>query len=1408
MRSEVVRRLLELIQKARLPHSGASNSLELLEVFMNLLTGADDNMIDVSCRLEWKVQGLSVDLQSVQNALITSWIVSGDNFRIPLLIDPHEQGERWLVRNQAGNGIVVFNCQNETSHTICLVVLKSCKERTPLFLTNITENNFEVVELIKDLSRFSSMAGVNVGDDSGGSGGGGDDVLDTIFLNDMAIDVYEDWRCFLSTALPQTAFNTDFWFKCCPIDFESTEEGLQEQLLNEVIRLEFPSLELEQMTMKRAQFKTDQQLRQTRRSLLSGLVDLEGDLIEDTTIVTQLTEAKKIASDLLRKQETLSQSNKDLQDTKAKFQSVAIRGSILFTVASSLVSIEHIYSFAGSMSGFLDIFREGLKMPVKPHRRNSVSGPLLLSRAEELGYTVTEQFWERISGGLFERHRALFAFEMASSIDRVEGRVEGEMISMLLVAGKSTTNTSEAESERVLEQAWLPLQLARTLQHLKDVNVQFHDVITRMFLPGNTKRLKAWFESPTPEDVELHRPLFQSMLRVQVPLFQNSGATSQNKRRASSSGPAPDLQVLFWVLIIVKILRKDRVANAIQNYIARSLGSNILERASSLEVLSQAVNLHATSEGGMNGHGYAHGYSGVSSHMRNEHESFSANPSTRRPLLFIVSEGSNPTDLVRQLAAKESVVLNIMATGEGRNDVILASIESAMAAGNWVMIQNAQLSLPLMEQLYASSNNQAQDSTEPAQDRDALTGSSNRPIRPTSPTFFDRAQRHKPRDQSSTSNLLGAVSSLETKEARRVSSRFRLFLSAEASASSKFPPNFLRGCSSVLTSENNGRFDANMMHFLASAMDHKMLDESQNQQWKRLVFVLCWLHASVVVRSQHRSVGFSVPYEISNDDVHACLSCALGYVKNNEGASDQPLVVDWNAIRTLVCDVTVGGKMGDSRDRETLQLYGEQWLTPRMFEPFFELNSSLPNMELPLSEMVGFFADSSSSLDSEVFQHIGLHLNAGLQLGATQGNDLVCTLGVVFNAKGNRLLRTMEGGSGAHSMSRTATGGNADQQELQLQTICNMLLSSLPEGFKMDALERALHQMGPSKPFVAFLSEEIIVFEQVLSVIRSSIQQLCNALNGKVHLSEVDRAIAESLLLFEVPLHWNMVQTAPHLSLVNGIKYMQKQSEQLQAWATQGAHMVMRDKNASRSARDGNEAVRLQTYIPQLLWFGGFKFPMTILTALKQEVVRFQVQNQAIAAALKQQRPNSASKRPSSATTRPNSAIARPNSATMRSNGVSKKIDSQEDGSTSSFHSWNIEGLHLQSIISPEGTMAQDFTAVVGLVEAEFEIAVQGLHLEGCSLLTRNRTSSGAKSQFHCLGEPCPYVLREELPTVRLFYSNSAHSAKWAAAASSSPGACYLDLALFINIFVRLPVSLFCFLCMLTSPICSVSYRA
>nr|CAI5822334.1 unnamed protein product [Callosobruchus analis] len=74
---------------------------------------------------------------------------------------------------------------------------------------------------------------------------------------------------------------------------------------------------------------------------------------------------------------------------------------------------------------------------------------------------------------------------------------------------------------------------------------------------------------------------------------------------------------------------------------------------------------------------------------------------TRTPLICILSIGSDPSPQIAALAKSKDIPLKAVSMGQGQEVVAKDMIESSMAMGGWVLLQNIHLSLPFASELMA-----------------------------------------------------------------------------------------------------------------------------------------------------------------------------------------------------------------------------------------------------------------------------------------------------------------------------------------------------------------------------------------------------------------------------------------------------------------------------------------------------------------------------------------------------------------------------------------------------------------------------------------------------------------------------------------------------------------------------------
>ena len=185
--------------------------------------------------------------------------------------------------------------------------------------------------------------------------------------------------------------------------------------------------------------------------------------------------------------------------------------------------------------------------------------------------------------------------------------------------------------------------------------------------------------------------------------------------------------------------------------------------------------------------------------------------SARVPTTFLLSTGADPTDALEQLAKRKKTALVAVSMGEGQDVVAMRAIAGAAAAGSWVLLQNAELGLELMERL-----------------EDVV-------LRMADSAHAD----------------------------------FRLFLTALPHA--KFPLGLLQ-LSTKVTNEPPSGMRAGLLRSYSTLVDQDRLERIDSPAWRKLLYVTCFLHSVVQERRKFGPLGWCLPYEFGANDAHACLT--------------------------------------------------------------------------------------------------------------------------------------------------------------------------------------------------------------------------------------------------------------------------------------------------------------------------------------------------------------------------------------------------------------------------------------------------------------------------------------------------------------------------------------------------------
>jgi len=331
-----------------------------------------------------------------------------------------------------------------------------------------------------------------------------------------------------------------------------------------------------------------------------------------------------------------------------------------------------------------------------------------------------------------------------------------------------------------------------------------------------------------------------------------------------------------------------------------------------------------------------------------------------------------------------------------------------------------------------------------------------------------------------------------------VSDNFRLWLTSYPSP--HFPVLILQNGIKT-TNEPPMGLRANMIQsYLADPIsDPEFFGKCQKQHiWRKMLFGLCFLHAWLQERRKYGPLGWNISYSFNESDLRISVRQLQMFLDSYE---ETPFA----ALNYLTAEANYGGRVTDDKDRRTLVAAVLNVYCPAILEDGYKLSNSgtyaIPTAELESHEStVEYIRQWPLVPKPEVF---GLHENA----------DITKDLGEVELMLNTILLTQSQGGGG---------GGGGKSMEEVVGNISSDILSKLPANFDMEVAAKRYPVMY-NESMNTVLRQELQRFNNLLSKVRDSLQELGKALKGLVVMSADLDSISNAMLINRLPDLWAKV---------------------------------------------------------------------------------------------------------------------------------------------------------------------------------------------------------------------------------------------------------------------------------------------
>ena len=563
----------------------------------------------------WNIHGLPSDDVSIANGILVK-----NTSRWSLLIDPEMQGNKWIKNMEAENGLRV----TKLTDSKYLQVLEACvRNGHPLLLEHIGEELDPALEpiLMKQLFKQGGRL--------------------LIRLGEQDVDYDENFCLFLTTKLPNPHYLPDVCIKTAIVNFMITMDGLEDQLLGDVVRKERPDLEKQKDKLIMGMAMDKKQLDELQDKVLKLLKEAQGMVLDNEPLINTLQQSKVTSTMINKRVAEAEAANIEIAETREGYRVTATRGSLLYFVIADLPNIDPMYQY--SLEYFKKLFNYCLDISEKSKE--------LELRLEIISNFVTKFMYTNVCRGLFSRHKLIFSFLIYSSIFRNTGK-SGNGFTRAASGASSTSKCGKAQEGFISAAEWSFLLRGGFGATPKNPDPSFISQQQWEMCGGLEEALPDLFQG------------FTSHLTSHLKEWK-SWAASEDPIKASLPPPFHEKLNLLQKMCVLKIFRREKLVFATEQVVADNLGRQFVE--SPPVVLSEIF----------------------------------PDTSSITPVIFVLSVGSDPTGALIKLAENMGVLdkLHSVSLGQGQGPVAERMIAAATKAGDWACLMNCHLATSWMGSL-------------------------------------------------------------------------------------------------------------------------------------------------------------------------------------------------------------------------------------------------------------------------------------------------------------------------------------------------------------------------------------------------------------------------------------------------------------------------------------------------------------------------------------------------------------------------------------------------------------------------------------------------------------------------------------------------------------------------------------
>jgi len=379
-----------------------------------------------------------------------------------------------------------------------------------------------------------------------------------------------------------------------------------------------------------------------------------------------------------------------------------------------------------------------------------------------------------------------------------------------------------------------------------------------------------------------------------------------------------------------------------------------------------------------------------------------------------------------------------------------------------------------------------------------------------------------------------------------VHAEFRLWMTSMPTP--YFPISALQN-SIKMTLEPPTGLKLNLLRSYENMDDNELNDCKKPEVFKKLLFGFCLFHAIIQDRRKFGPIGWNIAYEFTNEDLGVCKKQLKTFLDEYEE-------IPYKVLNFIGAEINYGGRVTDDKDVRLINTILAIYINPDVLSDDYKFSKSgIYKSPAPLdqAEYINYIKTLPLNPAPEAF---GLHENAEI---TTAQNEI------------RTLLETIL------SVQPRATAKGARSREEIITEIANNVEKKTPAPFDYESVYN-VYPTDYKESMNTVLVQEIIKYNNLLTVMKKTLIEVKKALKGEVVMSEELEFLANSLHDNQVPKLWADKGFLSEKPLASWIIDLNDRIEFLSKWVQGGT--------------------------PNVFWISGFFFPQAFITGMLQNYAR------------------------------------------------------------------------------------------------------------------------------------------------------------------------------------------------------------